>query len=129
MPSLYRGIQLDKIKYNTVIFSMIQMVDFWKLTITNGNFCFSPCFFPVNITIFLKLLQDGVQNVCDSQMGNTEHFTLMRAFTSQGDLFVLCAKRPPQLLSFCYFRHEGQLLQQLQSAQTLALHILSKGAL
>lgn len=66
-----------------------------------------------------------MQNVCQ----NTEHFALMRAFTSQGDLFVLCAKRPPQLLSFCYFRHEGQLLQQLQDAPTLALHILSKEAL
>lgn len=59
-----------------------------------------------------------MQNVCDRQMGNTEHFILMRVFTSQGDLLVLCAKRPLrglQLLSFCHFRHEVQPLQQLQS--------------
>lgn len=71
-----------------------------------------------------------MQNVCDSQMGNTERFTLMSAFTSQGDLFVLCAKRPLQLLSFCYFWHEGQLLQQLQSPPPpCSAHIRQRGSL
>lgn len=56
-------------------------------------------FLPVNITIvlffclFLYFLniaeQSNVWTVGDCQIRNTEHFNLMKAFTSQGDLFVL----------------------------------------
>lgn len=88
-----------------------------NVSVTNGKFCFSSFFLPLNITsvfffFFLNTTeQSSVWNVCDRQMGNIEHFNPMRVFTSQGDLFVLWAKRPLrglQLLSFCHFRCEVQ---------------------
>ena len=69
------------------------------------------CFLFVCFIFLNTTEQSSVWNVCDRQMGNIEYFNPMRAFTSQGDLFILWAKRPLralQLLSFCHFRHEVQ---------------------
>lgn len=97
------------------------MVEFWKLNVTSRIYCFSPCFSACehsHFFFFNTVEQSCMLTMYDCQVGNTEHFNLTRAFTSQGDLFVLCAKRPLsglQLLSFCHFKHVVQPLQQLQS--------------
>lgn len=106
-----------------------------NVSVTNGKFCFSFFFLPLNITsIFLKNTteQSSVWNVCDRQTGNIEHFNPMRAFTSQGDLFVLWAKRPLgglQLLHFVISDMKCSPLQLMQRPLPPALHTLRKGAL
>lgn len=77
---------------------MIKMVNFWNLSVTE-NFCCSSyfsacehnhCFVFLFVLYFLNIAeQSNVWTVGDCQIRNTEHFNLMKAFTSQGDLFVL----------------------------------------
>lgn len=77
------------------------MVDFWKLSGTDGNFCLSPGFSACEHMFKRAAEQSSMWNVCGCQMGNTARFRLRSALASQGDLFVLCA-RDLQEASGCF---------------------------